>query len=144
MATDQEGYTTPKRHVWKSLEIPTFDNIMNESPIVLEKKKRSGTKERREPTKRGNGKKPKPKLVWKGTPRGDTVKTETTGDWPEKWTKQVFQRAKGETKGRLDSYWYSPMKKYKFRSLAEIEAYMKIATKNKNKEEEAWKIFKHK
>eukprot|EP00537_Pseudo-nitzschia_pungens_P006646 CAMPEP_0172366374 /NCGR_PEP_ID=MMETSP1060-20121228/14796_1 /TAXON_ID=37318 /ORGANISM="Pseudo-nitzschia pungens, Strain cf. cingulata" /LENGTH=546 /DNA_ID=CAMNT_0013090199 /DNA_START=93 /DNA_END=1733 /DNA_ORIENTATION=- len=46
------------------------------------------------------------------------------GDWPSGWTKIARQRNRGKTTGRLDFYWISPLRRYPFRSLAEVRRFL--------------------
>jgi hypothetical protein len=85
------------------------------------------------------------KLVWSGSPYADLLREAcNAGDWPDKWTKDIFQRTQGATKGRFDSYYFSPNKKYKLRSLVEVEWFLKILGETQNDEDLAWLIFKQK
>jgi hypothetical protein len=98
-----------------------------------------GVKKQRARTPNSGG---KPKLIWMGAAYENMLKTGTTDIWTERWTKRIYQRTTGESKGRFDSYWYSPKHHFKFRSLREVEAYMKIAKETDNDEELAWLLFK--
>jgi hypothetical protein len=55
-----------------------------------------------------------PEPVWVGTPTEDLE-----GGWPTGWTKKVFERKSGATKGGKDRYWYSPINGFKLRSMVE-------------------------
>ena len=66
------------------------------------------------------------------------------GGWPPGWTKKVYERASGKTKGDRDRYWYSPVNKYKFRSMVEVRKYLELLQKTSGDEDEAWAIFKNK
>lgn len=76
--------------------------------------------------------------VWSGVP------TEDIGvDWTG-WTKKTFERASGKTKGSKDSYWYTPVGKYKLRSHNEVKRFVKHLSDAGGDEEEAHKRFKGK
>jgi Methyl-CpG binding domain len=135
-----DGFTTPPCSVWSTTDtayIKGFQSVTNiqTSPIAADKKGSSSMSY-------AKGRAQQPKLVWTGTAVGDRINTEGTEDWPDKWVKKVFKRRKGESKGRLDSYWYSPKNGLKFRSLQEIERYMKVAKETDNDEELAWLLMK--
>lgn len=67
-----------------------------------------------------DSKRPPARVIWEGRPDEDL-----DGGWPEGWTKKIFERQSGATKGGTDRYWYSPSpEKYKFRSMAEIRTYL--------------------
>lgn len=55
-----------------------------------------------------------PEPSWVGSPTEDLE-----GGWPKGWTKKVFERKSGATKGGKDRYWYSPVNGFKFRSMVE-------------------------
>jgi hypothetical protein len=144
---DLKTQATPPRHVWKSSKAPSLEEFNKESmvkasPIVPDKTDAAKQSRQAKVSKKRGGKHSKKKsgpiLVWTGNAGGDKVGTATTEDWPEKWKKNIFKRTKGYSKGRLDSYWYSPKMQYKFRSLREIGKYMKIALETDNDEELAW------
>jgi len=75
--------------------------------------------------------------VWSGTPDDDLE-----GGWPDGWTKKQFERTGGRTAGSIDSYWYSPIKKKKFRSMKEVRRFQMALEKYEGDEEKAWKVFK--
>ena len=78
--------------------------------------------------------------VWEGAPDEPLE-----GGWPEGWIKKIFERAGGLTKGRGDRYWYSPHKKYKFRSMLEVKKYLGILRtlgSSEVDEDIAWRMFK--
>lgn len=66
------------------------------------------------------------------------------GGWPDGWTKKTFERTCGKTKGRLDSYWYSPIQKKKFRSMTEVRRFLNALKQANGDEEKAWRLFKGK
>mmetsp|Transcript_97285 Transcript_97285/g.145791 ORF Transcript_97285/g.145791 Transcript_97285/m.145791 type:complete len:90 (+) Transcript_97285:1325-1594(+) len=45
------------------------------------------------------------------------------GGWPEGWMKEMHERSNGRNVGRKDCYWFSPIIKYKFRSLSEVKRF---------------------
>eukprot|EP00980_Cylindrotheca_fusiformis_P008072 scaffold1722_cov120-Cylindrotheca_fusiformis.AAC.2 len=75
--------------------------------------------------------------IWVGEP---TEPLE--GGWPEGWTKRVYERQGGATKGQTDRYWYSPKEGYKFRSMVEVRRFFKALEMKDGDEVEAKKIFK--
>jgi Methyl-CpG binding domain len=85
-----------------------------------------------------------PELVWTASSIGNRIIIAGEKDyWPDGWTKRVYRRANGKSKGRLDSYWYSPVMHYRLRSLPEVKAFMKIASEaTGNDERKAWRVFK--
>lgn len=56
--------------------------------------------------------------VFEGTP--DEIREGI--DWTG-WTKRSFKRKSGNTKGRLDHYWFTPQNNYKLRSIKEVERF---------------------
>jgi hypothetical protein len=77
--------------------------------------------------------------VWSGKPDEPLA-----GGWPDGWTKKIFERPSGKTKGTRDGYWYSPVTKKKFRSMVEVNRFMAALLQSKGDEDAAWKIFKTK
>lgn len=77
--------------------------------------------------------------VWSGKPDEPLA-----GGWPDGWTKKLFERPSGKTKGSRDRYWYSPVTKRKFRSMVEVNSFMAALLQSKGDEDAAWKIFKTK
>lgn len=77
--------------------------------------------------------------VWSGKPDEPLA-----GGWPDGWTKKVFERPSGKTKGTKDGYWYTPVTKRKLRSMTEVKNFMAALLTSKGDEEAAWKIFKTK
>ena len=63
---------------------------------------------------------------------------------PEGWIKKIFLRVTGETNGRRDSYWYSPLKGYKLRSKVELRRFLDALEKNGGNEEEAFIVSRKK
>lgn len=60
---------------------------------------------------------------WFGKP-DDKLNVEFAGfQWPKGWTKELIQRKSGKTAGTLDAYWYSPGRKLRFRSKAELQRF---------------------
>jgi len=63
---------------------------------------------------------------------------------PEGWIKKIFLRVTGETNGRRDSYWYSPLRGYKLRSKVELRRFLDALEKNGGNEEEAFIVSRKK
>ena len=59
-------------------------------------------------------------LVWEGVPREDLGQP-----WPEGWMKRTFKRMTGKSAGTVDSYWYTPVLKYKLRSVKEVKRFLR-------------------
>jgi len=72
---------------------------------------------------------------------GDSLNKSNTSDWPEGWTKRIYIRSTGKTKGDKDRYWYSPAGR-RFRSLAEVRKYMDLLKKHDGNETTAYTEFK--
>lgn len=66
------------------------------------------------------------------------------GGWPPGWTKKIFERPSGATKGTHDRYWYTPITKRKLRSMIEVNRFLAALGESNGDEDEAWKIFKSK
>ena len=64
--------------------------------------------------------------------------------WPPGWKKAVQIRKGGMSKGTEDKYWYSPEKKYKFRSLAGVARFLDVLDDfgGDENEERAWKAYR--
>jgi hypothetical protein len=74
--------------------------------------------------------------VFSGIPNDKNV------DWSwEGWTKKSFRRMSGKTKGGRYSYWYTPQKNYKLRSLAECRRFNQALKLHNGDEENAWRSF---
>lgn len=77
--------------------------------------------------------------VWSGEPNEPLE-----GGWPTGWTKKIFERPSGATKGSHDRYWYTPITKRKLRSMVEVKRFIEALGKSNGDENQAWKIFKTK
>jgi hypothetical protein len=64
---------------------------------------------------------PRAELVYEGPP---TTKFPSHGDWPNGWIQRSYSRSSGETKGKIDHYWFPPGGKSKLRSSVEILRYL--------------------
>jgi Methyl-CpG binding domain len=60
------------------------------------------------------------RMIWEGAPN-DVVAF--TINW-DGWMKRSYERQNGATKERLDYYWYTPIQKYKLRSIKEVERFV--------------------
>jgi Methyl-CpG binding domain len=78
-----------------------------------------------------------PELLWEGTPP-ETIE----GGWPEGWSKQTFMRMGGSSAGTKDSYWVTPIKNYKLRSMTEVKAFLAALEENGGDEIAARKVTK--
>lgn len=76
--------------------------------------------------------------VWSGEPNEPLE-----GGWPAGWTKRIFERPSGATKGSHDRYWYTPITKRKLRSMVEVKRFIAALGKSEGNEDEAWKLFKN-
>ena len=72
--------------------------------------------------------------VWIGEPN-----EALDGGWPSGWTKKIYERQSGKSKGHLDRYWFTPQKKYKLRSMVEVKKFLKALKQTKNNDEDAAK-----
>jgi len=59
-----------------------------------------------------------------GPPKDNLKLGEGRNKWPAGWTKTAKRRNSGVKKGRVDSYWYSPKLKLKFRSMNEVRLFL--------------------
>jgi Methyl-CpG binding domain len=64
------------------------------------------------------------------------------GGWPPGWTRKVFERQSGASKGHRDRYWYSPKKSYKFRSIKNVLEFLADMVTTGGDEELAHKLYK--
>ena len=80
-------------------------------------------------------------LLWEGSLDGHPMyrSGEHNGQWPSGWTKKVYLRTKGKTKGRRDSYWFTPEKHFRLRSMSEVDRYMSQLRRFNGDEEMAMK-----
>lgn len=84
-----------------------------------------------------NGGRPPALLIWEGVPNESL-------HWPSGWTKRVFQRQSGKTKGSTDNYWYSPLRQFKLRSLVEVHGFLQLLDTCNGDEDTAIMLFKKK
>jgi hypothetical protein len=98
----------------------------NKKKAAKSKKEQTETHEKKEPAKEVSSGPPDEPLE---------------GGWPDGWTKRVFERQSGSTKGTKDRYWYSPANK-KFRSMNEVKRFLAALKTCKGDEGEAWNVFK--
>jgi len=87
--------------------------------------------------KLNNAGRPAAKEIWSGAPT-----EQIEGGWPPGWTKKVFQRQSGDSKGGTDRYWYTPKHQLKLRSMAEIQRFMKALIQCEGDEVMAYKYRK--
>ena len=73
---------------------------------------------------------PANKIVYMGPPKSDRK----NGKWPEGWTMEIYKRLSGLYKGQMDKYFFSPKKKYKLRSMVEVERFLEEMTKHNDDE----------
>mmetsp|Transcript_19944 Transcript_19944/g.29977 ORF Transcript_19944/g.29977 Transcript_19944/m.29977 type:complete len:211 (+) Transcript_19944:138-770(+) len=62
---------------------------------------------------------------------------------PNGWTKKVFKRNRGATKSRLDTYWFSPRMKNRFRSRTEVKKFLDCLRISEGDEVAAYAAFKN-
>ena len=79
-----------------------------------------------------------PLPIWEGPP--DEA---LEGGWPDGWVKKVFQRKSGQSKGSTDRYWYTPIQKYKLRSMVEVKKFIRALEQYGGDEMAAKKNFKN-
>lgn len=75
--------------------------------------------------------------IWSGPPD-----EELPGGWPRGWTKKVFERASGASKGHRDRYWFTPQKQYKLRSIIGVRKFLGYLRTVGNDEDLAWQMFR--
>ena len=64
------------------------------------------------------------------------------GGWPPGWTRKVFERQSGASKGHRDRYWFSPKMGYKFRSIKNVLQFLADMVTTGGDEELAYKLYK--
>ena len=74
--------------------------------------------------------------VWEGAPDEDLE-----GGWPDGWVKKLYARKNGATKGTKDRYWFTPVEKYKLRSMNEVKRFMAALQKTDGDEKQAKSIM---
>jgi hypothetical protein len=135
--------TVRKRPAAKSLiRRRTTGGSTTPSPAAV--KPKEATKKRKVPTKKAVPRKAAKSTnkvaitaIFEGIPD-----EKLEGGWPNGWIKKTFRRQNGATKGGTDSYWYTPDKGIKLRSLKEVKRFMKALTMTNGEEEKAKKIYK--
>eukprot|EP00581_Thalassiosira_minuscula_P011195 CAMPEP_0183720452 /NCGR_PEP_ID=MMETSP0737-20130205/13062_1 /TAXON_ID=385413 /ORGANISM="Thalassiosira miniscula, Strain CCMP1093" /LENGTH=389 /DNA_ID=CAMNT_0025950317 /DNA_START=175 /DNA_END=1344 /DNA_ORIENTATION=- len=91
------------------------------------------------------------------TPDGSSIESQPAKDFPEGWTTRTFPRKSAKTGSRrmADTYWYSPIKKFRFRSKTEVNLFLTClknaagggsggGNNNKDDEDAAMKLFQKK
>lgn len=79
----------------------------------------------------------RPVEIYRGPPDEDVS---DLGGWPPGWIKILVQRKGGSTKGTKDRYWFSPEGR-RFRSMKEVQKFLKALTACNGVEDEAKKIY---
>lgn len=77
--------------------------------------------------------------VWSGKPDDNLGEG---FEWSKGWTKKMYERQTGKTKGRLDSYWFTPVLQKKLRSMLEVKGFMTALKAHGGDEEAAWSSLK--
>ncbi|KAL7568739.1 hypothetical protein ACA910_021732 [Epithemia clementina (nom. ined.)] len=153
-----KGFCRPKQkiRIQKVLDLPRFVELNRESPPKncsstsnitrthkpLDRKASTGAISNTSvslqlpSTEPSPAKKPPALLVWEGKPDEPLE-----GGWPEGWTKKIFQRQSGSTKGSTDRYWYS-RKNFKFRSMIEVRRFLALLQSLNGDETAAHGAFK--
>ena len=62
--------------------------------------------------------------------------------YPKGWMIELVERRAGDTIGRMDKYWYSPITKRKFRSRLEIRRFLDMLSHSQGDEDLAYKYLK--
>jgi len=76
-------------------------------------------------------------VVYVGPPTG-FIDRDKTKPWPEGWKKITKKRPPGgKYPGSLDSYWITPKKKYRFRSMVEVREFVAAMESHGGDEEKA-------
>ena len=73
--------------------------------------------------------------MWSGAP------TEVVDFSWDGWEKKTFQRQFGKTKGSYDSYWYTPQRHFKLRSMAEVRRFREALQQTMGDEVQAHKLL---
>lgn len=85
---------------------------------------------------------PIPQMVWSGKPDEKFFSLGHPINWPPGWTKRVYQRASGDSKGATDRYWFTPVENFKLRSLKEVSRFFDCMDACGQDESSAWRMFK--
>ena len=131
----EEGKKEGKKKPKATAKEPEKTAARKKTPV----KKAVSTKQKQEKGSATPGKGPPAIEVWSGEPNEPLE-----GGWPAGWTKKIFERPSGATKGTHDRYWYTPITKRKLRSMVEVNRFLAALEKSQGDEDEAWKIFKKK
>ena len=65
------------------------------------------------------------------------------GGWPDGWQKKTMKRMSGRTAGTFDSYWISPQKNYRLRSMKEVRSFLAALKTYDGDEQLAKKNYKN-
>jgi len=65
------------------------------------------------------------------------------GGWPDGWVKKTMKRMGGKSAGTFDSYWISPQKKYRLRSMKEVRSFLAALKTYDGDEQLAKKNYKN-
>jgi hypothetical protein len=60
--------------------------------------------------------------------------------WPPGWMRAMSKRRSGATIGKVDKYYFSPLNKFKLRSLREVEVFIQ-AQQEETGGDEFWAFF---
>ena len=112
-------------------------NTTPKSAKPKSKKKESTVTKTPKSTKAKSPGRPKAKLVWTGPPDEPL-----DGGWPKGWTKHIYERSSGATKGGRDRYWFTPVLNRKLRSMVEVKRFMAALKQSDGDETMAVKVFK--
>ena len=63
------------------------------------------------------------------------------GGWPPGWIQVIMERQSGKTEGRWDRYWYSPLCRYRFRSMVMVKQFLSFLERTKGNEPMAIQMF---
>ena len=108
------------------------------SRLTRSAKRKAEEEQTKSPQKRSTGGNSNTK-IWEGPPTSNLPGSFT---WPDGWLEAKFQRQAGETTGRVDLYWFSPIKKFKFRSRTEVVRFLTLLQQHNGDEVMARKVLR--
>jgi Methyl-CpG binding domain len=77
-------------------------------------------------------------LEYEGRPRKPL---NVPGGWPKGWTEQTYVRMSGESVGNTDSYWFTPEKQFRIRSITNVMRFLENLDRCHGDEVKAYKML---
>jgi hypothetical protein len=132
--------SVPPKIKMASKSVPKKGNVPPTKSTKAASKKPAPPAKKQKPAVKAS--KPSPRagsdpVIWEGKPD-----EKLEGGWPSGWIKRIYERQEGASKGTKDRYWYTPIQKYKLRSMVEVKKFLKALADHDGDEIMAKKKFK--